>query len=341
MIEFSPDGTLAAVGRGYSHGLDVYSTADGKHVWGDRHHHWLRCIAFTPNGETLVSACAAGVVVFWDAKTGRQLVQEKGGADQIWFSEDGRRMGAKGFPGFRFMELDAVPQVPLNPWSDWGPSGYITPDGRRILSYQWEDRRAKVMDVETKKISCEYVLPNHFTDRPALTSDGRSAYYGDYNGVYRRFDLETGRLDPLGSDEPTYTLRTFAFHPDGRTLVCIPYWGERIDLIDAVDGKTSSLLSQDLELRNLTFFDADRLAVGDKQGTIRIVSIAENRVVEEKKLPGGSIEALAFDAVHETIVAAVADNRIWVWSPDSGVEPRSLGISPARVGALAMIDAGA
>jgi RNA polymerase sigma factor (sigma-70 family) len=68
-LTFSPDGGRVTVGRYY---IRLYDVASGKELLGKPAHEGpVNSLAFTPDGGTLISGGADGMIAIWDAATGR------------------------------------------------------------------------------------------------------------------------------------------------------------------------------------------------------------------------------------------------------------------------------
>jgi WD40 repeat protein/DNA-binding SARP family transcriptional activator len=98
-VEFSPDGTILAVGSVASSGGEVrlWRVADRfllHRLPADRT--WVGALAFTPDGRTLATGGSEGKVILWDTRTGRRLGSPLAGhasaVGAAAFSPDGRTL---------------------------------------------------------------------------------------------------------------------------------------------------------------------------------------------------------------------------------------------------------
>jgi RNA polymerase sigma factor (sigma-70 family) len=103
----------------------------------------VECVAFSPDGRTVVTGLHAGGVYIWDAATGKYLgwFPSQGQGDVIWgieFSGDGRHVvTASSLGPVRVWELDTKTEVFRR--TDWQSSSLrvsLSADGRKVLAAQ-------------------------------------------------------------------------------------------------------------------------------------------------------------------------------------------------------------
>ena len=108
-LVFSPDGATLAAANG-----DYFNQNEPAEVWlwdvrtetvrarlkGHKGHVWS--IAFTPDGKTLASCAADGMVTLWDAATGKEkatLLGHQGPVRRVTVAPDGKTLATGGFDG--------------------------------------------------------------------------------------------------------------------------------------------------------------------------------------------------------------------------------------------------
>ncbi len=216
-LAFSPDGKTVAVGAGPS--VAFFDAHKGKKLaeW-EAHSAGVLAVAFSPDGQTLVTAGDDDHLSLWDPATGKErdrLDLHEKGASVLAFSPDGKYLAAGGEAGeltvWRMSDEDERRRLV----GRHGGVGYIAfaPDGNSFLWTQ--GKTIRVSEVET------WVELARFTGRDmdatcfALSPDGKTLATG--GKVIHLWDLETGAHLLQFHDEKS-DAAALLFAPDGKTL---------------------------------------------------------------------------------------------------------------------------
>lgn len=113
-LAFSPEGTLLASG-GFDGRVKLWDLRTGLEAGvfcdpelrsaeapeGTAHTGWVRCVAFSPDGERLATGGCDGYVRIWDVRTLRLLAKLRGGINvySVAFSPDGKFLAWSNNPG--------------------------------------------------------------------------------------------------------------------------------------------------------------------------------------------------------------------------------------------------
>ncbi len=198
-----------------------------------QHNYDVDSLAFTPDGQTLISGSAYNKIHVWDLKA-RKLRQVfnagKDGVNTVAISADGSLLAAAG--GFAQLDTDTTIKI----WNlktgrmifkfkghTQGINSLIfTADGKNLISAS-SDKTIKVWNLKNGRLIRTLKGHKNWVMTLAISPDGKTlasaggAYEMDSDTAIRLWDMKTGKL-----------LRTFtrtkeaigvlAFSPDGKTL---------------------------------------------------------------------------------------------------------------------------
>lgn len=250
----------------------------------------LHALAFTPNGQFLVTGSADGSVIIWDRKTGQQIRTLVGRAklvNAVAVSSQGDRILSGSFDGTAIL-WDLHSGQPLRRFACKFDvtSVAFSPDGRTVLTGSeigdlqvWSadqgDRLRTFSDTLTGRLAI------------AVCPDGRHALLGAPEDVAVLFDYRDGKIVRTlqGDGKITGAAGALAVSPNGKEALTGSYGG-MVVLWDIETGKP---------LR--TFADAPALAAIGEQPTVT---------------------ALAFSPDGSRVLAGFTDKTAWLWDKASG-----------------------
>jgi WD40 repeat protein len=277
---FSADGRFLALGS--SNTVQVWDQAARKQLFILRGHRaWVWTVAFSPDSQTLASACMDGTVKLWDLTTGQCRATLGGHTDKVW---------------------DVA----------------FSPDGRALVSAS-EDNSVRLWDVATGKP--QKVLGTHDSHAYAalFTADGRAVVSADINGDVRLWDVASGKV--LAHLDGHAAVVRLALSGDGKTLATashdrtVKLWdlGTR-QLLRTLRGHT-------LPVERAAFSPDGRLLAtvsGDFQqprtpGEVKLWDVASGRELVSLKGHGGPVHGVAFTPDGQTLATASADGTAKLW----------------------------
>ena len=184
-------------------------------------------VAFSPDGQRLVTASFDKTARIWDAKTGQVLTTLSGHTDHLWsaaFSPDGHRVVTASNDGTARI-WDAQSGNSLRNLQFQSPSGIghamsaasFSPDGRRVVTVS-DDHLARIWDVETGAITTVLAGHTEIVFAGQFSPDGQRLVTASRDKTARVWDVATGKTIAL-LDGDTKDVWTASFSPDGQRVI--------------------------------------------------------------------------------------------------------------------------
>jgi WD40 repeat protein/serine/threonine protein kinase len=253
--------------------LDVLTLRGQLEVWR---------VAYSPDGQRILTSGGDRTVKLWEAGTGHLL---------LTFEGHGDRVGALAF----------------------------SPDGRRIVTGS-RDRRAKVWDAATGKELLTLRGHSDGISSVAFSPDGRRILTGSSDNTAKLWDALSGK-SLLTLRGHTNGITSVAFSPDGRWLATASLDG-RAKLWETDSGKELLTLEGNGGwILSVAFSpNGQRIATGSSHGTIKVLEAATGRELLAIKQQTVPITSVAFSPDGQRIVTGGWDTGAKVWDAESGRE---------------------
>lgn len=281
-------------------------------------------VAFSPDGQRIVSAGNAKTLQLWDARTGQPIGSPMVGhtdvVTSVAFSPDGHRI-VSGSWDYTLRLWDADTGQPIG-----GPmvahTGAVhgvafSPDGQRIVSGS-ADMTLRLWDVSTRQ-PIEPPLTGH-TDSVngvAFSPDGQRIVSGSSDQTLRLWDANTGQ-----ALEPPITARdeisSVAFSPDGHRIASA---SSRTDTLQLWDADTREPVGAPMNgSGNGVAFSPDgrRLVSGSADHTVRIWDADTGQQIGAP-LSGHTsyVQAVAFSPDGRRVASGGGDHTLRMWDADT------------------------
>lgn len=247
-----------------------------------RHGDNIPSVAFSPNGQYILTGSLDKTAKLWDASSGKELRVFKGHNGQVM-------------------------------------SVAFSPDGKRILTASG-DRTAILWNAETgEKLR---VLKGHSDGLMCVSfsPDGRRALTGSLDKTAKIWDLESDK-EPVTLKGHNRTIWSARFSPDGKRIVTSSV-DTTVRLWDAETGREILVLNKHTQIvRAATFsHDGKWILTGSCDRTAKVWNAETGEEVLTLKGHHTTIPALAFSADDRLIITACWDSTIKVWDSRTGLE---------------------
>jgi WD40 repeat protein/CHAT domain-containing protein len=284
---------------------------------------WVSSVAFSPNGQRIVSGGWDKTVRLWDAKTGTPIGQPLNGHEDVVssvaFSPDGQRIvSGSEDKTVRLWDTKTGTPIgqPLKGHEDVVTSVAFSPDGQRIVSGS-RDYTVRLWDAKTgTPIGQPFKGHEDMVTSVAFSPDGQYIISGSNDRTVRLWNAKTGT--PIGQPFKGHEDRvsSVAFSPDGQCIVS-GGWDKTVRLWDA---KTGTPIGQPLKghegvVTSVAFSpDDQRIVSGSNDKTVRLWDAKTGTPIGQPlKDHEDVVTSVAFSPDGQRIVSGSQDNTVRLW----------------------------
>ncbi len=300
------------------------------------HRSAVTSVAFSPDGQRIVTGSEDGTAKVWDAVASREILALKGHNGfvlSVAFSPDGQRILTGGGPwgvGKKPGQVkvwDAATGEELldlkgHSYCVW--SAAFSPDGQRIVTGagDWANGpgEAKIWDAVTGQELL--ALEGHAAGvrSVAFSPDGQRILTGGEDATVRVWDTMTGQeilaLKPRGG-----RVNSVTFSPDGQRIVtgCTD---RTVKVWDAATGQELLALKGHAERVNSVAFSpgGQRIVTGSQDQTAKVWDAATGQEVLTLKGHAGEVRSVAFSPDSKRILTGSDDRIARLWDAEKGQE---------------------
>jgi WD40 repeat protein len=245
-VAFSLEGTFLLAGAGST--AVLWDTTSGREIQDFNVPATLiKCVAFSPDGHSIVTGGSDDKAHLWDIATGRELRRFEGHAshvESVAFSKDGRWIVTGGDDGTaRIWDVATALEIRRFEMEDYVLGVAISPDGRWLATGGFD--RSRMWDMATGRQVHGFFSSG--SEQVVFSPNGRWLLCGSNQGTARLWDVATGQELRRFGEESKESIRVIAFSPDGHKLITSD--GRSTWLWDSLtgeetgelDGKTSAV----------------------------------------------------------------------------------------------------
>jgi WD40 repeat protein len=292
-------------------------------------------VAFSPDGNRIVSGSGDKTVRLWDARTGQPISAHLRGHESwvssVAFSPDGSHIvSGSGDMTLRLWDARTGQPIgaPLRGHEREVRSVAFSPDGSRIVSGSG-DKTLRLWDARTRQPIGEPLRGHEREVRSvAFSPDGSRIVSGSEDRTQRLWDARSG--EPIGEPLRGHEDRVLSvgFSPDGSCIVS----GSTDRTLRLWDVRTGQPIGEPLRghkdtVRSVAFSpDGSRIVSGSEDNTLRLWDSRIGQSIGEP-LRGHEdrVYSVAFSPDGSRIVSGSEDNTLRLWDSSFGTAGQPLG----------------
>jgi WD40 repeat protein/serine/threonine protein kinase len=303
------------------------------------HEGGVYAVAFSPDGQTILTGSEDKKARLWHAATGKLLLpplDHPQPVRAVAFSPDGRQLVTGCEDGIaRLWEAGTGKLLPPSLQHPQVVRAVaFSPDGRLVATGS-EDRTARLWDVARGKSTLPPLAHANWVCAVAFSPDGKLLLTGCDDRIARFWSVNTGQAsgDPLLPDGDVLTV---AFSPDGRTVLtgttrfAVQLWEV------ATHRPMGPPLIHESWIYSAAFSpDGQTVLTGSRDGTARLWEVATGKPIGPPLKHPTTVRSVAFSPDGRQLVTGCEDGMARLWEAGPGKLFRSLFQHPYPINGVA------
>ncbi|HSW12753.1 MAG TPA: TIR domain-containing protein [Solimonas sp.] len=283
-----------------------------------RHSAGVRCAAFSPDGQCVVTAGDDGSARIWNAQTGTLMgksMKHGQGVATASFSSDGQKVVTASDDGSAII-WDAESGKALGePLLHGSPvtAAAFSPDGRQVATASM-DHTAKLWDAASGTAPGAPLKHELSVSAVAFSPDGGRLLTASGDRSARLWDAATGA--PLGTPmQHASAVHAAAFSPDGQRIVTASADGV-VQLWDAATGQPLGDPMKHRDTTRAAAFSPEgrRLVIASDAGTVYVRDAASGAPIVEPLQHRHIVSSVSFSPDGARVLTSSLDNTAVIWS---------------------------
>ena len=287
---------------------DVLNQSGRKTLVG--HRGSVNSISLSPDGKTIASGSADGMIKLWNVESGKEihtLNGHRGSVNSISFSPDGKTI-ASGDADGKIKIWNVASSKEIRTLSESQDSVKI-----RILSGYQESIGSLTLNEHNAPVNSVSFSP-----------DGKTIASGGADGKIKIWNVASSK-EILTLNEHNAPVNSVSFSPDGKTIASGGADG-KIKIWNVASSKEILTLNEHNAPVNSVSFSPDgkTIASGGADGKIKIWNVASSKEIRTLSGHQNSVMSVSFSPDGKTIASGGADGKIKIWNVASSKEIRTL-----------------
>ena len=283
-VAYSPVNSSLIASAGGNHTVKLWDLEEGVVTTLGSHKDIINSIAFSPDGQRLVSASDDYTFKLWDVPGKRHLSTLSHITDRarsqikaVTFSSDGQKIATSG-RHVKIWDIHTLREIMTFRHGEWVFAVAFSTDGK-FLATGDASGQIKVRNLQNQQDVVQFQGDSDFMTAVKFSPDDQTLASAGYNGGVRLWKLSNWEL--IGTLPTNGTVTDLSFSPDSSTLASTDY--EAVNLWTIQNGINIATLSGHVGWVNAAAFSPDgtSLTSGGNDGTLRLWDVTPYQSVTQ------------------------------------------------------------